>query len=100
MDPAGPTVAVRATDPPGLVEPTEVASDTVDADRISTVICWLALCAKASATRTVTVELLPAVGMPESRPLSGSSANPAGRVPAVIDQANGAVPPVTLNWSL
>jgi hypothetical protein len=40
------------------------------------------------------------VGVPEITPVPGARANPAGKVPEMIDQEKGAVPPVTTNVAL
>jgi hypothetical protein len=45
----------------------------------------------------VTVPLT--VGVPETRPL-GARLNPLGRLPPVIDQVYGSVPPVALSVAL
>ena len=64
------------------------------------VTAWVALWPLASVTRTVKVKLPAVVGVPDSRPVVGLRVSPGGRVPALTDQANGAVPPVTVSWSL
>ncbi len=54
----------------------------------------------ASTTRTVTVNVPEAVGVPLRRPVDGPSVSPAGRTPLLIDQANGAVPLSTVSCRL
>jgi hypothetical protein len=49
-----------------------------------------------SSTCTVKLEL-PVDGVPEIVPVPASRFSPAGSVPAVTDQANGAVPPLAVN---
>jgi hypothetical protein len=49
-----------------------------------------------SLTVTLTVKLPFAVGVPETTPVFAPRVSPAGRLPPVIDQVNGAVPP--LRW--
>ncbi|MEK8104125.1 hypothetical protein NKG94_01495 [Micromonospora sp. M12] len=58
---------------------------------------WVACWPAASTTRTVKLELPAVVGVPESRPVLGFRVSPGGRVPALIDQTNGAVPPLTVS---
>lgn len=48
----------------------------------------------ASLTVTVIGKLPFAVGVPEMRPVLAARLSPAGRLPEVIDQTYGAVPPV------
>ena len=48
-------------------------------------------CAPLSATRTVKVELPAVVGVPLMTP-AGDRASPAGKAPAVTDQAYGVTP--------
>lgn len=56
------------------------------------------VCAGFSASVTVAVKLaVPlAVGVPEMIPVAGTRVSPAGRLPVVIAQAYGPVPPVAL----
>jgi len=48
----------------------------------------------ASATVAVTLEVPVAVGVPETMPVVAPRLRPAGRLPAVMDQLYGVVPPV------
>jgi len=48
----------------------------------------------ASATVAVTVKVPEVVGVPETRPVVPPRLSPAGRLPAVMDQLYGPVPPV------
>ena len=48
----------------------------------------------ASATLAVKLKVPLAVGVPEIRPVLAARLRPAGRLPEVIDQAYGVVPPV------
>ena len=79
---------------------TEVSRETVEAARMTRVMSWVAACPNASVTRTVTAAVPAAVGVPDSSPVAASRDSPAGRVPAGVDQPNGAVPPVTVSWWL
>lgn len=56
----------------------------------------VAVCAEEaeSLTFTLTVKLPLAVGMPETMPVVAPRVSPAGKPPPVIDQVNGAVPPL------
>ena len=54
--------------------------------------CWLTLCAEASVTFTVKLDVPMAVGVPLRTPAE-ESAMPAGRVPAETENVKGAVPP-------
>lgn len=54
------------------------------------VATWL----KESVTVMVTEKLPAAVGLPLTNPVEALIERPAGRLPAVTAQANGAVPPV------
>ena len=56
----------------------------------------VAVCADEaeSLTVTLTVKLPLAVGVPETTPVVAPRLSPAGRLPPVIDQVNGAVPPL------
>ena len=40
------------------------------------------------------------VGVPDSSPVDAFRVTPGGSVPALTDQVNGLVPPVTVSWSL
>ncbi len=42
-------------------------------------------------------EFTAVVGVPEITPVEAVNANPAGKVPAVIDQVRGAVPPLAVS---
>ena len=42
----------------------------------------------------------PVVGVPESTPVEVFSVRPGGRLPAVTDHTNGAVPPLTVSGML
>ena len=55
-------------------------------------VVWAGL--DASLTVTVMGKLPFAVGVPEMRPVLAARLSPAGRLPEVIDQLYGAVPPV------
>jgi len=59
------------------------------------------VCAGLPASVIVAVKaLVPvAVGVPESRPVAGASVIPAGRLPVVMDQVYGLVPPVACRTS-
>jgi hypothetical protein len=48
----------------------------------------------ASATVAVMLKVPAAVGVPVTRPVVVPRLSPAGRLPAVMDQLNGVVPPV------
>lgn len=54
------------------------------------------VCAGLPASVTVAVKLVVpvAVGAPEISPVAGVRASPAGRLPVVMDQAYGVVPPL------
>lgn len=54
------------------------------------------VCAGLPASVTIAVKFaVPvAVGVPEIRPVAGVRVSPAGRLPAVTDQAKGVVPPL------
>ena len=54
----------------------------------------------ASLTRTVKLLVPVPVGVPEITPVPGARANPAGKVPEMIDQVYGGVPPMTANAEL
>jgi len=56
----------------------------------------VAVCADEaeSLTVTLTVKLPLAVGVPETTPVVAPRLSPAGRLPPVIDQVKGAVPPL------
>jgi hypothetical protein len=56
----------------------------------------VAVCADEleSLTVTLTVKLPLAVGVPETTPVVAPRVSPAGKLPPVIDQVNGAVPPL------
>ena len=58
----------------------------------ATDLLWAGL--PASVTETVKLAVPVAVGVPEIRPEDGSRASPAGRLPPVMDQVYGVVPPV------
>ena len=64
------------------------------------VMVWGCVAVKAgaleSATCTVKLNVPAAVGVPVIAPVAGAITRPGGRVPAVTDQVNGAVPPSTL----
>lgn len=59
----------------------------------------VAVCRTALESLTVTeIGKLPlAVGVPEIAPVLALRLSPAGRLPEVIDQTNGAVPPVAVS---
>ena len=59
----------------------------------------VAVCCAALESLTVTeIGKLPlAVGVPEMRPVLALRLSPAGRLPEVIDQTKGAVPPVAVS---
>ena len=48
----------------------------------------------ASATVAVTLKVPVTVGVPETRPVVAPRLSPAGRLPAVMDQLYGVMPPV------
>jgi hypothetical protein len=48
----------------------------------------------ASVTRTVKLLVPDPLGVPEITPAAGASASPTGKVPEMIDQLSGGVPPV------
>jgi hypothetical protein len=48
-----------------------------------------------SLTYTIKLLVPVLVGVPEITPVLGASSNPAGKVPTVIDQLQGFIPPVT-----
>ena len=50
-----------------------------------------------SATLKVRLEVPLAVGVPEMTPVAGARLSPAGRLPDVMDQVYGVVPPVALS---
>jgi hypothetical protein len=52
-----------------------------------------------SVTLTEKLNVPDAVGVPDSSPVEVFRVTPAGRLPEVIDQVNGLVPPVTVSWS-
>ena len=56
----------------------------------------VAVCADEaeSLTVTVTVKLPLAVGVPETTPVAAPRFRPAGRLPPLIDQVKGGVPPL------
>jgi hypothetical protein len=80
--------------------PVAGAKATVGLAAIAIVTALLAIWPLASVTWTVNVKLPAVVGVPEMRPVEGPSANPLGRTPAVIDHANGEVPPLTVSCRL
>jgi len=53
-----------------------------------------------SETLAVKVTVPLVVGVPETRPEVGARLNPLGRLPPVIDQVYGSVPPVALSVPL
>ncbi len=53
-----------------------------------------------SVTLTVKAKVPAAVGVPDSSPVDAPRVIPAGSAPALTDQVNGLVPPVTVSWSL
>ena len=53
-----------------------------------------------SLTSKVIVALVAALGIPEITPVALASDNPVGRVPLVIDQLYGAVPPLAASVAL
>jgi hypothetical protein len=53
---------------------------------------------KASVTVSVMLEVPEAVGVPLIRPVDASSVRPARRLPALILQLYGALPPVRGAW--
>jgi hypothetical protein len=55
-------------------------------------VVWIGL--DASLTVTVIGKLPFAVGVPEMRPVLAARLSPVGRLPEVIDQTYGEVPPV------
>ena len=54
----------------------------------------------ASTTLTVKEKVPAVVGVPESRPVEAFRVSPGGRLPAVTDHTNGAVPPLTVSGML
>jgi hypothetical protein len=60
------------------------------------------VCAGLEESETVAVKVtVPlAVGVPETRPVAGARLKPLGRLPPVIDQVYGSVPPVALSVPL
>ncbi len=67
-----------------------VAAATVK-ETLPLAVCWVEL---ESLTVTVMGKLPFAVGVPEMRPVLEARVSPAGRLPEVIDQVYGVVPPV------
>jgi hypothetical protein len=65
------------------------AATTIDADAD---LVWAGF--PASVTVAVKLKVPLAVGVPEIWPVLVESVRPAGRLPVLIDQAYGAVPPV------
>jgi hypothetical protein len=61
---------------------------TADADRAGLPL---------SVTATVNLEVPAVVAVPEIVPVVAANAKPMGRLPEVIDQLYGAVPPVACN---
>ncbi len=55
---------------------------------------WVCAGLLLSVTVTVKLEVPLAVGVPEMMPVDGDRLRPAGRVPEVIDQVYGDVPPL------
>ena len=60
----------------------------------------VAACELASVTRTVKLLVPDPVGVPEIAPVLGASVNPAGKVPVMVDQEYGVVPPVAASVAL
>jgi hypothetical protein len=58
--------------------------------------CWVARFPALSVTRTVNMKVPLAAGVPESRPLTGFKAMPAGREPALINHWYGFAPPTAV----
>ena len=81
-----------------------LASELVTTDKGAGVIVILraALLAAALASATVTLKLLVprAVGIPVIAPVEVFSCKPVGKLPTVIDQVRGAVPPLADNKAL
>ncbi len=57
-------------------------------------IIWYVVAPYTSVTRTVNVEALLTVGVPDISPVDELSVRPAGSVPVAMVHVNGAVPPV------
>lgn len=67
---------------------------TTERGKVTVAVC--AVLAE-SLTITVTLKLPLAVGVPETMPVVAPRESPAGRLPPVIDQVKGAVPPLVRN---
>jgi hypothetical protein len=87
---------------PFVAEGTEDVPSTRDVvvtaiDRLTDLVC-----AGFSASVTVAVKLaVPlVVGVPAMIPVAGTRVSPAGRLPVVIDQLYGPVPPVALRVAM